>query len=76
LDLYLGWIMYDFVWRWIFYINVPMGILSAFLIWLYLRPYETKEKKREQILIGFVLLFMSCYLITDHLRQRTRVRLV
>jgi len=54
-----GWITYDFIWRWIFYINVPMGLVSAFLIWLYLRPYETEKEKKRVDIIGFALLFLS-----------------
>ena len=27
-----GWITYNYSWRWIFYINVPVGILAVFLV--------------------------------------------
>ena len=54
-----GWITFDFIWRWIFYINVPMGVFSAFLIWMYLRPYETEKEKKPVDIIGFILLFIA-----------------
>jgi DHA2 family multidrug resistance protein len=27
-----GWITYSYSWRWIFYINLPIGLLTAFLV--------------------------------------------
>nr|WP_035099668.1 MDR family MFS transporter [Aneurinibacillus terranovensis] len=34
-------------WRWIFYFNVPFGLLSLFLIWIFL--HENFEKKKKNI---------------------------
>jgi DHA2 family multidrug resistance protein len=43
-----GWITDNLTWRWIFYINVPAGILSAFLITLFIHdpPYIRKHHLR------------------------------
>ncbi|NGQ95146.1 MFS transporter [Brevibacillus sp. SYP-B805] len=43
-----GGFLVDYVsWRWIFYMNLPFGILSVILIWLYL--HENLEKKRKHV---------------------------
>lgn len=40
-----GFIVNYFSWRWIFFINVPLGIIAFIGIWKYLK--ETREKKRD-----------------------------
>ena len=32
-----GWIIDQYSWPWIFYINLPIGLLAAFLSWLYVK---------------------------------------
>ncbi|MBS0629690.1 MAG: DHA2 family efflux MFS transporter permease subunit [Verrucomicrobia bacterium] len=51
-----GWISYDFYWPWIFYINIPFGLFSAFIIHLLLRPYETPTEQPRSDIVGFILL--------------------
>ncbi len=42
----LGGIFIQFLtWRWIFYINIPIGILSFILAYMFCNPHEEKEKK-------------------------------
>ncbi|MBS1842509.1 MAG: DHA2 family efflux MFS transporter permease subunit [Acidobacteria bacterium] len=43
-----GWITDNFSWRWIFYINIPVGIISLLLTSLLISdpPYMKKEKER------------------------------
>lgn len=43
-----GWITDNYSWPWIFYINVPVGILSVFLISRFVQdpPYLVREKGR------------------------------
>jgi MFS transporter, DHA2 family, multidrug resistance protein len=42
-----GWITDNLTWRWAFYINLPVGILAATLIWMYLRnPSEPQHNRR------------------------------
>ena len=40
-----GWLTYDYDWRWVFYINVPIGIVSALGIFLFIN--ERRHGKRE-----------------------------
>ncbi|MBV8767660.1 MAG: DHA2 family efflux MFS transporter permease subunit [Hyphomicrobiales bacterium] len=57
-------------WHWIFFINVPMGILSLFLVYLFVDEPETMRRERQEHLrgglkidwIGFVLvaLWLGC----------------
>ena len=43
-----GWITDNWSWRWIFYINIPIGILSVLLIYLNIKdpPYLERIKRR------------------------------
>ncbi len=51
----LGGYLTDYLnWRWVFYINVPVGLLALLLIWLYV-PEETTEQPRPFDGLGFVL---------------------
>lgn len=56
-----GWISYDYVWPWIFYINIPVGLLSLFLIWFILRKRETPLARESLDVVGliFLALFVS-----------------
>jgi DHA2 family multidrug resistance protein len=47
-----GWITDNYSWHWIFFINVPFGILSLILVqWLVVEP-EVLEREREERLAG------------------------
>jgi len=39
-----GYLTDNFSWNWIFYVNVPIGIIAAFLSWKYIKG---EKKKRE-----------------------------
>jgi DHA2 family multidrug resistance protein len=39
-----GYIVDNFAWPWIFYINVPLGILAAFMVWTYVKDSEHQER--------------------------------
>jgi EmrB/QacA subfamily drug resistance transporter len=41
-----GLIVDHFSWRWVFYINVPFGIVSALLLILYLSEHVERKKRR------------------------------
>lgn len=55
-----GWITDNYSWRWIFYINVPVGVLALLLVSQLLEdpPYLSREKRgvRRFDYIGFALL--------------------
>lgn len=51
-----GWISYDFYWPWIFYINIPIGLFCAIVIWSLLRKRETEKESQPVDWIGLLLL--------------------
>jgi MFS transporter, DHA2 family, multidrug resistance protein len=65
-----GWITDNYSWHWIFFINIPFGIISLSLVqWLLVEPEALKRERREQLRgglkvdwLGFVLvaLFLGC----------------
>jgi DHA2 family multidrug resistance protein len=58
-----GWITDNYSWRWIFYINVPVGILALILVYQFVEdpPYIAALKKRLSNfdVIGFSLLTLG-----------------
>ncbi|AKU93279.1 MDR family MFS transporter [Vulgatibacter incomptus] len=42
-----GWIVHFLSWHWIFFLNIPFGIVSIALVWLFL--HEDVEKKPHQL---------------------------
>ena len=56
-----GWITDNYSWRWIFYINVPIGILALFMIYTFVEdpPYIGRNTDRRIDYIGFGLLALA-----------------
>ncbi|MCI5051780.1 MAG: DHA2 family efflux MFS transporter permease subunit [Simkaniaceae bacterium] len=54
-----GWICVDYVWPWIFYINVPFGILTTFVLYILLIDREDIKKKVPTDYLGLVLLTLA-----------------
>ncbi|MDR5778029.1 DHA2 family efflux MFS transporter permease subunit [Caballeronia sp. LZ065] len=54
-----GYITDNFTWPWIFYINVPIGLLSAALAWFLLRGHETKTTAQRIDGVGLTLLVIG-----------------
>jgi DHA2 family multidrug resistance protein len=58
-----GWITDTYSWHWVFLINVPMGLLSLFLVGMLVKEPSGAEEERERLLskglrvdyIGFAL---------------------
>lgn len=53
-----GWISDNYSWPWIFLINVPVGLASAYAIWLLYRKRETPTSKLPIDGIGLALLIV------------------
>lgn len=51
-----GWITFDYKWPWIFYINIPIGIICCIIIWILYKSRETPTKKLRVDWIGLALL--------------------
>lgn len=54
-----GYITDNFSWSWIFYMNVPVGILSAIVVWSMLKNRETQISKLPIDYIGLALLIVG-----------------
>lgn len=53
-----GYISDNYVWPWIFLINVPVGIVCAFVCWRNLKSQETPTRKLPIDRVGLMLLFI------------------
>ncbi|HEY5346894.1 MAG TPA: DHA2 family efflux MFS transporter permease subunit [Rhizomicrobium sp.] len=75
-----GWITDNMSWHWVFLINVPIGLLSLFLVNIFVNEPPALKKVRESMLkgglkvdfIGFALitLFLGCLEVTLDRGQR------
>ncbi|MBS1797605.1 MAG: DHA2 family efflux MFS transporter permease subunit [Acidobacteria bacterium] len=56
-----GWITDNYSWRWIFYINLPIGILASFMAGRYVEdpPYLRNQKPGRIDYIGFGLMALG-----------------
>jgi DHA2 family multidrug resistance protein len=53
-----GWITDNYEWEWIFYINVPVGLLAAGMVWNIYRTRETPRQKVPVDVVGLGLLLV------------------
>jgi DHA2 family multidrug resistance protein len=53
-----GWITDNISWPWIFYINIPVGILSASATWMLYRSRESVIRKLPVDAVGLALLVL------------------
>lgn len=54
-----GWITDHINWSWIFYINVPVGLFSAWLTWVILHRRETATRRQPVDVVGLGLLIVG-----------------
>src|ERR1700688_3361003 len=47
-----GWLTDSYSWRWVFFINVPVGALAGYGIWRYMRPVPAARRVQFDI-FGF-----------------------
>jgi len=53
-----GWLTDNFDWRWVFYINLPVGALCAFGVFAFIRP--SRPMRRDQFdMLGFAMLSIA-----------------
>src|SRR4051812_46440972 len=67
-----GWLTEDFSWRWVFYINVPIGILAFLGIWTFMSPDPGgRERPFDFLGFGALVLFIGGFqLLVDRGPQR------
>jgi MFS transporter, DHA2 family, multidrug resistance protein len=53
-----GYISDNYIWPWIFLINIPVGIFCAFVCWTNLKSQETPTRKLPIDRVGLALLFL------------------
>lgn len=51
-----GWITDRYSWSWIFYINVPVGIFAAAVVWMVYRDRETPARRLPIDTVGLIAL--------------------
>ena len=44
-----GWLVVNYDWRWIFYVNVPVGLLALAVNWFLVRDPEYLKKERAEL---------------------------
>lgn len=54
-----GWITDNYGWPWIFYINIPIGFLSAFLTWEILGARDNIQDKKPIDVVGLFFLVVG-----------------
>jgi len=52
-----GWLTENFDWRWVFYVNLPVGLLALVGVWLFMP--DTPKTPRRFDLFGFTLLAVA-----------------
>ena len=53
-----GWLTENYTWRWVFYINLPFGVLALAGFWLFLRE-RRDEQPRKLDFTGFLALSLG-----------------
>src|SRR2546421_1461751 len=67
-----GWIADNWSWRWIFYINLPIGILAFFIVsaFLFDAPFHTKPRHVDVWGIALMMLGFGCLQLVLDLGER------
>ena len=61
-----GWISDNFSWPWIFYVNIPAGVLAAWAVWRIFKKRETPTRKLpiDMVGLGLLIVWVSCLQLT------------
>ncbi|KAA0919478.1 DHA2 family efflux MFS transporter permease subunit [Dietzia sp. ANT_WB102] len=63
-----GGVLIDaFNWRWIFFVNIPFGILAVVLVWLWVPVLETRSRSYD--IPGIVLSALGMFLLVFGIQQ-------
>ena len=54
-----GWITDNYSWPWIFFINVPIGIFSSFIVWRQMRDKPAVLEKPRMDYVGLITLVIG-----------------
>ena len=68
-----GWITDNWSWNWIFYINIPIGIISVFIIMLFIQdpPYLKRIKEKIDYWgLAFIVVGIGCLQVVLDKGQR------
>jgi MFS transporter, DHA2 family, multidrug resistance protein len=64
-----GWIADHLGWRWLFYLNVPLPLLAAALVWALLFDRQSPQRKMPFDVVGFLLLAAALVCLQTVLNQ-------
>ena len=53
-----GWVTDSYSWSWIFYINIPVGLFAAAMVWILYRKRDTPARKLPVDIVGLLLLIV------------------
>jgi MFS transporter, DHA2 family, multidrug resistance protein len=53
-----GWLTDSYNWRWVFFINIPLGVLAWYGMWKYIRPDAGRRSTRFDV-FGFATLSLA-----------------
>src|ERR1700726_723379 len=53
-----GWLTQSYSWRWVFFINVPVGLFASYGVWRYIRPAPATRRMRFDM-FGFATLSLA-----------------
>src|SRR5476649_636161 len=53
-----GWLTDSYSWRWVFFINIPVGIITAYGIWKFIHP-QPAVRRVQFDLFGFAVLSIA-----------------
>ena len=54
-----GYIVDAYAWPWIFYINVPLGLIAGLMVWTYVRDVAHQVRAKSVDVLGIVLLTLA-----------------
>jgi DHA2 family multidrug resistance protein len=59
-----GWLTDNFSWRWAFYINIPVGVVAIFMVFLFVHDpayiKKTKAGRLDAIGFGLLAIWLAC----------------